>query len=87
MMSHSFDPFRFYERKACTPLFFSGRLHPQKGIRHMTSEFDECEVDLDMQMSFLKAASRLRRKECVLCFELHGPYVVVSENPYFGSVR
>ena len=28
----------------------------RKGIRHMTSDFDVCEVDLDMQMSFLNAA-------------------------------
>ena len=36
-------------------LFFCGRLCPQRGYRHMTSDFDICENDLDMQMSFLKA--------------------------------
>ena len=30
---------------------------PRKAIRHVTSDSDVCEVDLDMQMSFLNAAS------------------------------
>ena len=29
----------------------------RKIIRHMTSDFDVCEIDLDMEMSFLSAAS------------------------------
>ena len=36
--------------------FFSSRLYPQKGQTFMTSDFDACEIDLDMQMSFLNAA-------------------------------
>ena len=31
----------------------------RKIIRHMTSDFDVCEIDLDMQMSFLHTAPRL----------------------------
>ena len=38
-------------------LFFPPSLvPPEKVIRHMTSDYDVCEIDLDMQMSFLNAA-------------------------------
>ena len=36
-----------------TMLFFSAHLYPEKVVRHMTSNFDVCDVDLDMEMSFL----------------------------------
>ena len=57
-MSHSFDPFQFYTRKILCPCYFSPvAFIPRKIIRHLTSDFDACEIDLDLQMSFLNAAS------------------------------
>ena len=56
-MSHSFGPFQFYTRKNLYQRYFSTvDCTPGKVIRHMTFDFDVCEVDLDMQMSFLNAA-------------------------------
>ena len=57
-MSHIFGPFQFYTRKILYPRYFSSvACAPRKVIRrHMTSDFDVCALDLDMQMSFLNAA-------------------------------
>ena len=60
-MSQSFGPFQFYTRKILYPRFFFFFLfspvvcYLRKVIRHMTSDFDVCEVDLNEQMSFLNA--------------------------------
>ena len=45
-----------YTKKSVPMQFFSSRLYSQKGQTFMTSDFDACEIDLDMQMSFLNAA-------------------------------
>ena len=37
-------------------LFFSLRLYPGKVTRHMTSDIEVCEIDLDTQMNLLSAA-------------------------------
>ena len=56
-MSTSFDPFQFYTRKILYPRYFSPvACIPRKVIRHMTSDFDVCEIDMKMQMSFLNAS-------------------------------
>ena len=56
-MFHSFSPFQFYLRKILYPCYFSPvAFTPRKVIKHVTSGFDVCDVDLDMQISFLNAA-------------------------------
>ena len=45
-----------HAKNSVATLFLSGCLYPQKVIRHMASDFDVCEINLDMQMSFLNAA-------------------------------
>ena len=42
-------------------------------MRHRTSKFDICEVDLDMQMSFLNAAP------CGTTGGLHGDFKLIPE--------
>ena len=55
--SRSFNPFQFYIRKILYPHYYSTVAYTlRKVIRHMTSDFNECEVDLDMQMNLLSAA-------------------------------
>lgn len=59
-MSHSLDPFQFYTLKDLYLRYFSAdACTHRKVIRHMTSDFDACEFDLDMQMSCLNAATRM----------------------------
>ena len=56
-VSHSFDRLRFYTRKILCPRYFSPvAFNRRKVTRHVTPDFDICEVYLDMQMSFLNAA-------------------------------
>ena len=47
MMLHSFrDPFQFYTRTILYPRYFSlVACTPGNVVRHMTSDFDVCEVD------------------------------------------
>ena len=55
-MSHSFGPFQFYLQKILYSCNFSpADCTPRKVIRHMTSDFDVCEIYLDMQTSSLNA--------------------------------
>ena len=54
--SHSSGPFQFSTRKSLYPTYSSPvACTHRKVIRHMTSDFDVCEVDVNMQMSFLNA--------------------------------
>lgn len=56
-VSHSFDLFQFYLQKILYPRCSSPvAWTPRKLIRHITSDFDRCEIDLDMQMRCLNAA-------------------------------
>ena len=55
-MSHSSGQFHIYMRKILYPGCFSQTAcTPGKVIRHMTSNFDVCEIDLDIPMSLLNA--------------------------------
>ena len=59
---------RFARGKICTHADFSSDdCTPRKVIRHVHdgSDFDECEIDLDMQMSFLSSAPQERGKRLV----------------------
>ena len=56
-MSHSFRPFQFFTRKILYPHYLSPvACTPRKVIRHVTSQFDVREVEMDMQTSRLNAA-------------------------------
>ena len=49
--------------KFCTyTIFFIRSLVPLEKLRHMTSDFDVCEVDMNMQMSFLNATPCSRKQ-------------------------
>lgn len=53
---HSIDPLQFYTWKSLYPHYFSlVDCTPREVIRHLTFNFDECQIDLGMQMSFLNA--------------------------------
>ena len=56
-VSQSFGPVKFYTRRILYPRYFSSVARtPRKVTRRMTSDFDVCEADLGMQMSFVNAA-------------------------------
>ena len=58
-MSQSLSPFQFYTRKILYPrCFLAVACIPRTVIRHITSDFDVSELDLDMQMGILNAAPR-----------------------------
>ena len=58
--SHSFGSFQFYTQKSlCWRCFPPVAFTQRKVIKHMTSDFDICEIDVGMPMSCLNAAMRL----------------------------
>ena len=59
-------------------LFFCGHLYPRKVNRHMTSDFDVCEVDLDIFANELSKHCTIQETTCSLTVRI----LFFSDHPF-----